>query len=329
MNKIRIAILGYGNLGKGVDIACDMNEDMELKYVFTRRNPEDLKILSETASVKSVNDILNYKDEIDVLIICGGSATDLPEQTPHFTKYFNTVDSFDTHARIPEHFNNVDKVAKEANKISVISVGWDPGVFSMQRLLFNSVLPSGTDYTFWGKGVSQGHSDAVRRIAGVKNAIQYTIPIDEAVEKARSGNNPELTTRDKHLRECFVVLEDGTDKEKVENEIKTMKNYFADYNTVVHFISEEEFKRDHNSMPHGGFVIRSGNTDKENKTKHVMEFSLKLDSNPQFTASVLCAFARAAYKMNKEGLSGCKTAFDIPLSYLSNASSEELRAHLL
>lgn len=329
MEKIKIAILGYGNLGKGVEAGCEMHDDMELKYVFTRRNPEDLKISSKTAEVKSVDDILSYKDEIDVLIICGGSATDLPVQTPLYSKYFNTVDSFDTHARIPEHFNNVDAAAKEGNKVSVISVGWDPGVFSMQRLLFNSVLPSGTDYTFWGKGVSQGHSDAIRRIAGVKKAIQYTIPVDEAVEKARSGNNPELSTRDKHLRECFVVLEDGADKDSIENQIKTMKNYFADYNTVVHFISEEDFMRDHNSMPHGGFVIRSGNTDPENKMKHVMEFSLKLDSNPQFTASVLCAFARAAYKMSSEGMKGCKTAFDIPLSYLSNISADELRAHLL
>jgi len=329
MKKISIAILGYGNLGKGVEIACDMNEDMELKYVFTRRNPDELVIASKTAQKKNVNDILNYKDEIDVLIICGGSATDLPEQTPYYSQFFNTVDSFDTHARIPEHFENVDKVSKKANKISVISVGWDPGVFSMQRLLFNSVLPSGSDYTFWGKGVSQGHSDAVRRIDGVKNAIQYTIPVESAVEKARSGENPELSTRDKHLRECFVVLEDGADKDKIENEIKTMKNYFADYNTIVHFISEEEFKREHNKMPHGGFVIRGGNTDKAGDVKHVMEFSLKLDSNPQFTASVLCAFARAAYKMNKEGLCGRKTAFDIPLSYLSPESTEELRKHLL
>ena len=329
MEKIKISILGYGNLGKGVEVACDMNDDMELKYVFTRRNPDDLKILSKTAQVKSADDILNYKDDIDVLIICGGSATDLPKQTPYYSKYFNTVDSFDTHARIPEHFENVNKSSLEGNKVSVISVGWDPGVFSMQRLLFNSVLPSGTDYTFWGKGVSQGHSDAVRRIEGVKNAIQYTIPVDEAVEKARSGNNPELSTRDKHLRECFVVLEDGADKDKIENEIKTMKNYFSDYNTIVHFISEEEFKRDHTKMPHGGFVIRSGNTDKAGGMKHVMEFSLKLDSNPQFTASVLCAFARAAYKLNKEGVCGCKTAFDIPLSYLSSQTHEEIIAHLL
>ncbi len=329
MEKINIAILGYGNLGRGVEVACEMNEDMELKYVFTRRNPDELVIESKTALKKNVNEILNYKDEIDVLIICGGSATDLPEQTPYYSKFFNTVDSFDTHARIPEHYENVDKASKEAGKISVISVGWDPGVFSMQRLLFNSVLPSGTDYTFWGKGVSQGHSDAVRRIEGVKNAIQYTIPIDEAVAKARSGQNPELSTRDKHLRECFVVLEEGADKEKIENEIKTMKNYFADYNTIVHFISEEEFKKEHNKMPHGGFVIRSGNTDKTGENKHIMEFSLKLDSNPQFTASVLCAFARAAYKMNKEGMCGCKTAFDIPLSYLSAQAPEELRKHLL
>lgn len=325
---IRLGILGYGNLGKGVELAAKISDDLELKYVFTRRNPQDLVIEDKNAKVVSSDDILNYKDEIDVLVICGGSATDLPVQTPYYSKYFNTVDSFDTHARIPEHFENVDKASKEGKKVSIISVGWDPGLFSMQRAIFNAFLPNGKDYTFWGKGVSQGHSDAIRRIDGVKKGIQYTIPITDAVERARSGENPELTTREKHLRECFVVVEEGADKRRIETEIQTMKNYFADYNTIVHFISEEEFNRDHTAMPHGGFVIRGGTTDKST-TKHIMEFSLKLDSNPQFTASILCAFARAAYRMSKEGMCGCKTAFDIPLSYLVSVPADELRAHLL
>ena len=326
--KIKIAILGYGNLGKGVECAIKQNDDMELYGVFSRRNPEDLKTLTGAKTYK-MDDLLNHKDNIDVLIICGGSAKDLPVQTPEFAKAFNVVDSFDTHAKIPQHFENVDKEAKASGKIALISVGWDPGMFSLNRLLGEAILPNGKDYTFWGKGVSQGHSDAIRRIDGVLDARQYTIPIDEALKKVRNGENPELSTREKHLRECFVVAKENADKERIENEIKTMPNYFADYDTIVHFISEEELKRDHSGIPHGGFVIRCGNTGLNNENKHIIEYSLKLDSNPEFTSSVLVAYARAAYKMNKEGMSGCKTVFDVAPSYLSPKSGEELRKNLL
>ena len=291
---IRIGILGYGNLGKGVECAIKHNPDMELKAVFTRRDPSTLSILTEGAKVYSVNDAPAMKDEIDVLIICGGSATDLPKQTPEMAKYFNVIDSFDTHARIPEHFEAVDKAAKESGHIGLISVGWDPGMFSLNRLYANAILPGGKDYTFWGKGVSQGHSDAIRRIAGVKDARQYTIPVESALEAVRSGSEPELTTRQKHTRECFVVAEEGADLKKIEEEIVTMPNYFADYDTTVHFISEEELLRDHAGIPHGGFVIRTGKTGWNNENSHVIEYSLKLDSNPEFTSSVLAAYARAA-----------------------------------
>ena len=326
---IRIGILGYGNLGKGVECAIKHNPDMELKAVFTRRDPSTLSILTEGAKVYSVNDAPAMKDEIDVLIICGGSATDLPKQTPEMAKYFNVIDSFDTHARIPEHFEAVDKAAKESGHIGLISVGWDPGMFSLNRLYANAILPGGKDYTFWGKGVSQGHSDAIRRIAGVKDARQYTIPVESALEAVRSGSEPELTTRQKHTRECFVVAEEGADLKKIEEEIVTMPNYFADYDTTVHFISEEELLRDHAGIPHGGFVIRTGKTGWNNENSHVIEYSLKLDSNPEFTSSVLAAYARAAYRMSQEGQKGCKTVFDVPPAYLSALSGEELRSHLL
>lgn len=323
---IRLGILGYGNLGRGVENAMKLNDDMELCAIFTRRNPQDVKVNSNTPVV-SVSDIEQWKDKIDVLIICGGSATDLPVQTPKYAEMFNVIDSFDTHARIPEHFANVDKVAKSSNKIAIISLGWDPGLFSLNRLFGNIILPNGKDYTFWGKGVSQGHSDAIRRIKGVKNAKQYTIPVKEALASVRNGENPELTTRQKHTRECFVVLEEGADAKQVENEIVTMPNYFSDYDTTVHFISEEELIKNHSGIPHGGFVIRSGETSKG--TKHVIEYSLKLDSNPEFTSSVLVAYARAAYKLNKEGQSGCKTIFDIAPKYLTNKTNEELISTML
>jgi len=323
---MRVGILGYGNLGRGVENAVKLNDDITLSAIFTRRNPEDLKINS-SAQVVSVNDIESWKDKIDVLIICGGSATDLPEQTPKYAQMFNVVDSFDTHAKIPEHFENVDREAKKSGKTAIISVGWDPGLFSLNRLFGNVILPDGKDYTFWGKGVSQGHSDAIRRIAGVKNAKQYTIPVDAALDEVRAGKNPELTTRQKHIRECFVVVEEGADKARIENAIKTMPNYFADYDTTVHFISEDELNKNHSGIPHGGFVIRTGKT--SNDVKHVIEYSLKLDSNPEFTASVLVAYARAIYKLNQEGQSGCKTIFDIPPAYLSAKSSAELRKSLL
>ena len=326
---IRIGILGYGNLGKGVECAIKHNPDMELKAVFTRRDPSTLSILTEGAKVYSVNDAPAMKDEIDVLIICGGSATDLPKQTPEMAKYFNVIDSFDTHARIPEHFEAVDKAAKESGHIGLISVGWDPGMFSLNRLYANAILPGGKDYTFWGKGVSQGHSDAIRRIAGVKDARQYTIPVESALEAVRSGSEPELTTRQKHTRECFVVAEEGADLKKIEEEIVTMPNYFADYDTTVHFISQEELDRDHKGIPHGGFVIRSGSTGWNDENRHIIEYSLKLDSNPEFTASVLVAYARAAYRMNKEGQKGCKTVFDVAPAYLCRQSGAELRAHML
>ncbi|MCR5154725.1 MAG: diaminopimelate dehydrogenase, partial [Lachnospiraceae bacterium] len=309
--SIKIGIMGYGNLGKGVELAISKNPDMELVAVFTRRAPETLNILTKSAKVVSADEAESYKDKIDVMIMCGGSATDLPAQTPKFAGLFNVVDSFDTHARIPEHFANVDAAAKKAGKIGIISVGWDPGMFSLARLYSNAILPGGNDYTFWGKGVSQGHSDAVRRIKGVKNAKQYTIPVESALKAVRACENPELTTRQKHTRECFVVLEEGADAAYVENQIKTMPNYFADYDTTVHFISEEEFTKNHSGIPHGGFVFRTGQTGLNNEHKHIIEYSLKLDSNPEFTASVICAFARAAYRLNKEGNAGCKTAFDI------------------
>ncbi len=327
--SIRIGIMGYGNLGRGIECAIKQNDDLELVAVFTRRNPETVKILTEGVSVCSVDTVTEWKDKIDVLMLCGGSATDLPKQTPEYAKYFNVIDSFDTHARVPEHFANVDASAKAAGKVGIISVGWDPGMFSLNRLYANAILPDGADYTFWGKGVSQGHSDAIRRIEGVKDAKQYTIPVESALEAVRAGKNPELTTRQKHTRECFVVLEEGADAAKVENEIKTMPNYFADYDTTVHFISEEELKANHSGIPHGGFVIRTGKTGWNLENNHVIEYSLKLDSNPEFTSSVLVAYARAAYRLNKEGVSGCKTVFDIAPAYLTSMSGEEIRAHLL
>ncbi len=326
---IRIGILGYGNLGRGVECAIRQNPDMELLAVFTRRNPEDVKILTETAQVCRVSEAGQWKDRIDVLIICGGSATDLPKQTPEYAKLFHVVDSFDTHARIPEHFAAVDAAAKEAGKTALISVGWDPGMFSLNRMYANAILPEGKDYTFWGRGVSQGHSDAIRRIEGVKDAKQYTIPVETALSAVRKGETPELTTRQKHTRECFVVLEEGADAAKVEQEIKTMPNYFADYDTTVHFISEEELKKNHSGIPHGGFVLRSGVTGWEKEHRHLIEYSLKLDSNPEFTSSVIVAYARAAYRLASEGQTGCKTVFDIPPAYLSAKSGEELRASML
>ncbi len=326
---IRIGILGYGNLGRGVECAIRQNPDMELLAVFTRRNPEDVKILTETAQVCRVSEAGQWKDRIDVMIICGGSATDLPKQTPEYAKLFHVVDSFDTHARIPEHFAAVDAAAKEAGKTALISVGWDPGMFSLNRMYANAILPEGKDYTFWGRGVSQGHSDAIRRIEGVKDAKQYTIPVETALSAVRKGETPELTTRQKHTRECFVVLEEGADAAKVEQEIKTMPNYFADYDTTVHFISEEELKKNHSGIPHGGFVLRSGVTGWEKEHRHLIEYSLKLDSNPEFTSSVIAAYARAAYRLASEGQTGCKTVFDIPPAYLSAKSGEELRASML
>ena len=327
--SIKIGILGYGNLGRGVECAVKQNDDMELVAVFTRRNPEDVKILTETATVCNVADVEDWKDKIDVMIICGGSATDLPKQTPVYAKMFNVIDSFDTHARIPEHFANVDAAAKEGGHVGIISVGWDPGMFSLNRLYANAILPDGNDYTFWGKGVSQGHSDAIRRVEGVKDGKQYTIPVEAALEAVRSGENPELTTRQKHTRECFVVLEEGADAAKVEEEIKTMPNYFSDYDTTVHFISEEELKANHSGIPHGGFVLRSGKTGWNGENKHLIEYSLKLDSNPEFTSSVLIAYARAAYRLASEGQIGCKTVFDIAPAYLSAKSGEELRKYML
>ena len=326
---IKIAIAGYGNLGRGVECAIAQNPDTELYGVFTRRNPSDVKTLKEDTKVFSLNDIEKHKENIDVVILCGGSATDLPVQTPKLAESFNVIDSFDTHANIPKHFENVDAAAKAAGKVAMISVGWDPGLFSLNRLYAQAILPDGKDYTFWGKGVSQGHSDAIRRIDGVLDARQYTIPVEAALEAVRSGKNPELTTREKHTRECFVVAEEGADKARIENEIKTMPNYFADYDTTVHFISAEEMERDHSGIPHGGFVIRCGNTGLNTEKTHIIEYSLKLDSNPEFTSSVLVAYARAAYRMNKEGISGCKTVFDVAPAYLSPMSAEELRANVL
>ncbi len=324
MEQRKVGIAGYGNLGRGVEIALSHAADMSLAAVFTRRDPSTVKTLG--APVYPMQEIANHT-ELDVVILCGGSATDLPTQTPELAKTFNLVDSFDTHAKIPEHFAAVDAAAKQADKVAVISAGWDPGLFSMQRILFESVLPQGETYTFWGKGVSQGHSDAIRRVPGVANGIQYTIPIQEAVDAVRTGTNPTLTTRQKHLRECYVVPEEGADQEAIRRAICEMPNYFSDYDTVVHFITAEELKANHSGMPHGGFVIRGGET--SSGTRHVTEFSLKLDSNPEFTASVLVACARAAVRMNQEGDSGAKTVFDIPLAKLSTKSAEQLRKELL
>ena len=326
---MKIGILGYGNLGRGVESAVRQNDDMELVCIFTRRDPVSVHPVTEGVAVYSVDDIEKMQGKIDVLVLCGGSATDLPEQTPEYVKYFNVIDSFDTHARIPEHFANVDKVAKENEHVAMISCGWDPGMFSIMRLYGSAVLPEGNDYTFWGKGVSQGHSDAIRRVKGVKNGKQYTIPVDAALAAVRNGENPKLSTREKHVRECFVVAEEGADLAQIEQDIKTMPNYFADYDTTVHFISEEEFLANHAGIPHGGFVFRTGATGFEKEHKHVIEYSLKLDSNPEFTSSVILAFARAINRLSEEGVSGCKTVFDIAPAYLSPLSGEELRAHML
>lgn len=326
---MKIGILGYGNLGKGVECAIKQNADCELVAVFTRRDPSSVKVLTPDVPVVSVDDIESYVGKIDVLILAGGSATDLPKQTPEYAKLFNVIDSFDTHAKIPEHFANVDAAAKANGHTAIISCGWDPGMFSLNRLYANCILPEGNDYTFWGKGVSQGHSDAIRRIEGVKNGKQYTIPVDSALEAVRSGSNPELTTRQKHTRECFVVAEEGADKAKIESEIKNMPNYFADYDTTVNFISEEELLTNHAGIPHGGFVFRTGKTGWDGEYNNVIEYSLKLDSNPAFTGSVIVAYARALNRMNNEGTLGCKTVFDVAPSYLSPLSDEEIRAHLL
>ena len=327
--SIRIGIFGYGNLGRGVECALRQNADMELKAVFTRRNPETVKILTQGVPVYHADRVAEMKDEIDVMILCGGSATDLPVQTPALAKLFNVVDSFDTHANIPVHFANVNEQAAATEHTAIISVGWDPGMFSVNRLMAGAILPDGKDYTFWGKGVSQGHSDAIRRVEGVLDGKQYTIPVEDALEAVRSGSNPTLTTRQKHTRECFVVAEEGADKSRIEKEIKEMPNYFADYDTTVHFISMEELKRDHSGIPHGGFVIRSGRTGSELQHKHIIEYSLKLDSNPEFTASVIVAYARALARMANEGMMGCKTVFDVPPAYLSPKSYGEIISTLL
>lgn len=327
--KIRMGIVGYGNLGKGVELAIKQNSDMELIAIFTRRDPKEIKPERSSAKVVHLSDAKQFTNEIDVMLLCGGSSTDLPEQGPYFASLFNTVDSFDTHAKIPDYYSAVNNKAIESKKTSVISVGWDPGLFSMNRILAEAVLPVGQDYTFWGKGVSQGHSDAIRRIKGVINAIQYTIPKDEAIEQVRNGLNPDLSTKEKHLRACYVVAEEAADKKSIEQEIKSMPYYFSDYETRVTFISEEELKKNHSAMPHGGFVMRSGKTGSEESNNHLIEFSLKLDSNPEFTASVMIAYARAAFKLNEEGQFGAKTVFDIPLVYLSPKSTEQLIKELL
>ena len=326
-NPIRVGVLGFGNLGKGVLLALRQNPDMVLRGVFTRRDPAQLKGLPAGTPAYKVDELMNFRDELDVLILCGGSATDLPKQSPEYAKYFNVVDSFDTHANIPEHFAACDAAAKESGHVTMISVGWDPGLFSLQRLWGECVLPVGSTYTFWGKGVSQGHSDAIRRIEGVVDARQYTVPVEEAMERVRSGENPTLTTREKHTRVCYVVAAEGADKAAIEKAIVTMPNYFADYDTTVHFISMEEMKRDHSGLPHGGTVIRSGETASGNK--HRMEYTLTLDSNPEFTSSVLVAYARAAVRMQKEGMSGCKTVLDVPPAYLSPKTGADLRKELL
>lgn len=327
--SIRVGILGYGNLGRGVECAIRQTPDMELAAVFTRRSPDTVQILTEGVPVLPVDRAPSMSDSIDVMILCGGSATDLPTQTPEFAQWFNVVDSFDTHARIPEHFNDVDEAARRSGKVAVISAGWDPGMFSLNRLYGSAILPEGESYTFWGKGVSQGHSDAIRRVEGVKDARQYTIPVQASLEAVRAGKNPELITRQKHTRECFVVAEEGADLQRIEREIKTMPNYFDEYDTTVHFISEEELKRDHSGIPHGGFVFRSGKTGWNKEHNHIVEYSLKLDSNPEFTSSILVACARAVYRLSLEGQTGCKTLFDIPPAYLSPKSGEELRRELL
>ena len=326
---IRIGILGYGNLGRGIESAIKHTDDMKLVGVFTRRDPSTVKILTPDVKVESIDNILNYQNDIDVLILCGGSATDLPQQTPEYAKYFNVVDSFDNHANIPQHFVKVDDAAKAGKHFGLISVGWDPGMFSLNRLFANAIIPNGSDYTFWGRGVSQGHSDAIRRIEGVIDGRQYTVPIEAALEAVRSGKNPELTTRQKHLRECYVVAAEGADKKKIEEEIKTMPNYFADYDTTVHFISKEEMEKNHSKLPHGGFVIRTGKTGWNDENSHVIEYSLKLDSNPEFTASVIVAYSRAAYRLHKDGKIGAHTVFDVPPAYLINMTGEEIRSHML
>ena len=325
--SIRIGIMGYGNLGRGVELAITQNPDTTLAALFTRRDPATVKPLTANVPVYKAEDAASHKDEIDVMILCGGSATDLPVQAPQFASLFNIVDSFDTHAKIPEHFADVDKAAKASGKVAAISVGWDPGMFSLARLYGSAILPDGKDYTFWGRGVSQGHSDAIRRIDGVLDARQYTVPVESAVEEVRAGKQPTLSTREKHTRECFVVAKEGADKARIEREIKTMPNYFADYDTTVTFISMEELKRDHAGIPHGGSVFRTGKTAGGNT--HVIEYRLKLDSNPEFTSSVLVATARAVARMQNEGRTGCVTLFDIPPAYLSPLSAEELRKNLL
>ena len=327
--SIKIGILGYGNLARGVESAIQQNDDMELLAVFTRRDPKTITIRDSRAEVCHVDEVEDWKDKIDVLVICGGSATDLPVQTPRYASMFNVIDSFDTHANIPQHFSNVDAAAREAGKVGVISVGWDPGMFSLLRMVSDAVLPEGKHYTFWGRGVSQGHSDAIRRIPGVKDARQYTIPVESSVAKVRAGETPDFMIREQHTRECFVVAEEGADLKAIEEQIKTMPNYFADYDTTVHFISAEELAENHSGLPHGGFVIRSGVTGWDKENKHIIEYNLKLDSNPEFTGSVLAAYARAACRLNKEGQSGCKTIFDIAPKYLSAKSDEELRHSLL
>ena len=326
---MKIGIYGYGNLGRGIECAVKNSGDMELVAVFTRRDPSTVKIQTPGVTVASAKEVDQFADKIDVMIICGGSATDLPEMTPALAKHFNVIDSFDTHARIPEHFANVDAAAKANGHIALISAGWDPGMFSLNRLYANAILPNGNDYTFWGKGVSQGHSDAIRRVKGVKNGKQYTIPVESALASVRAGENPDLTTRQKHTRECFVVAEEGADKAAIEKEIKEMPNYFSDYDTTVHFISEEELQKNHSGIPHGGFVFRTGTTGWNNEHKHVIEYNLKLDSNPEFTASVIVAYARAINRLHQEGAKGCKTVFDIAPAYLSPLSGGELRAHML
>lgn len=328
LDMIRIGIVGYGNIGRGVELAIERNEDMELVAVVTRRNPDSVNVLTEGVKKVHLDDVLSLKGEVDVMILCGGSATDLPVMGPELVKNFNTIDSFDTHAKIPEYFANMDAAAKAGNNVGIISVGWDPGMFSLNRIYAESILVQGSTYTFWGKGVSQGHSDAIRRVPGVKNGIQYTVPIESAVEEVRSGSEPQLTTRQKHLRECYVVAEEGADLQAIEEAIKTMPNYFADYDTTVTFITEEELKANHSKMPHGGFVIRTGETGRDGN-KHVIEYSLKLDSNPEFTSSVLVAYARAAYRLSANGDCGAKSVFDIAPVLLSNKTPEQLRKEIL
>lgn len=329
IRKIKVGIVGYGNLGRGVEMALKQNPDMELVAVFTRRSPETIRLQDANINVMHIDDAVKMQEKIDVMILCGGSATDLPKQGPRFAEMFNTIDSFDTHAKIPEYFDKVDKAARGAAHTSIISVGWDPGLFSINRMMADAVLPNGESYTFWGRGVSQGHSDAIRRVKGVKGGVQYTIPVEEVIDKVRSGVNPHLETREKHLRECYIVAEEGADKAQIEHEIKTMPNYFDEYETKVTFITEDELKSNHSAMPHGGFVIRSGKTGVDNSTTNIIEFSLKLESNPEFTSSVLVAYARAAYKMNKEGQMGAKTVLDVPLGYLSHKTAAELRKEFL